>query len=463
MQHRLAIRAVADVAAALRRGPRIALALFCLSLIGAPTQAQAPPPTIEVPRLTPLTDFPGLDTTCQSPDVARRIADLRAKKEDVFRSLVKLDEFYRDIITQIKSMSKTQEPIDRYPPIVEKLVDDENLRQDYQNYSKALDDQIAYYLALPSCGEWNLDGSRRTRSPVTQEWPGPLVPPPPPPAPLPPCRSKDVDLDIAAIEDRISQLQRLEGELGKTYADDLTGGTGPFKELYDRYDVERADIRAVVSELRALNARLGLLKGLQACPKTPPRKAADQSHAKAPELLSPSAVPVGLNAAVLDEINFARTHPAEYALRLRDERVAHPPQNAAEAADIDSAITYVERQQPMAALTYSPPLDQTAAWLAADQGAIGGVSHVGSDGSTVGRRMQGVGVWAGAAAENIALGPPDAGVMVMVLIIDRGVPGYGHRTTLFDASLQIAGVGCNLHRRYGYICVIDFAGEVVVR
>ena len=461
MQHRLAIRAVVDRVTASRCGRPVALAAFCLVLMGGAAKAEAPPlPTIEVPRLTPLTDIPRLETTCQSPDVAQRIADLRAKKEEVFRTLVKLDEFYGDIITQIKSMSKTKESIDVYQPMMEKLVDDENLQQTYQAYSKVLDDQISYYMALPSCGEWNLDGGRRTSPPATPAWPGPLVPAPQPPAPLPPCRSKDVDLEIAATEDRIGQLQRLEGELGKTYADDLTGGTGPFKERYDRYDAERADIRAVVSELRALKARLGQLQGLPACPRT---QAVDKSHAMATGSPPPSGVPVGLDAAVLDEINFARSDPAEYASRLRDQRAAHPPKNAADAADIDSAIAYVERQQPVAALIFSAPLGQTAAWLAADQGVIGGVAHVGTDGSTVSQRMQGVGVWAGSTAENIALGPADAGTMVMALVIDRGVPGYGHRTTLFDPGLQIAGVGCDLHRLYGYICVIDFAGEVVAR
>jgi uncharacterized protein YkwD len=227
----------------------------------------------------------------------------------------------------------------------------------------------------------------------------------------------------------------------------MTGARERERRLDDEQSSIQAEIDTLTPQLAAADAALADCEGeecrLASTPSTAP--------------------PTGLNAAVLDEINFARAHPAEYALRLRDYRASHPAQSAADAADIDSAIAYVERQRPMAGLASSAPLTQAAAWLAADQGAIGGSAHVGTDGSTMTQRMHAAGVWAGAATENIALGPPDAGAMVLALVVDRGVRGYGHRTTIFDPSLQIAGVGCALHALYGYICVIDYAGEVVAR
>eukprot|EP00997_Jenningsia_sp_PLL12_P000988 NODE_11559_length_302_cov_14.881423_g10646_i0.p3 GENE.NODE_11559_length_302_cov_14.881423_g10646_i0~~NODE_11559_length_302_cov_14.881423_g10646_i0.p3 ORF type:complete len:55 (-),score=18.35 NODE_11559_length_302_cov_14.881423_g10646_i0:108-272(-) len=44
------------------------------------------------------------------------------------------------------------------------------------------------------------------------------------------------------------------------------------------------------------------------------------------------------------------------------------------------------------------------------------------------------------------------------LIVDDGVPDRGHRTTLFNKELRLAGISFGPHRTMRQVTVIDFAG-----
>jgi hypothetical protein len=184
----------------------------------------------------------------------------------------------------------------------------------------------------------------------------------------------------------------------------------------------------------------------------------------------------GLDASVLAEINYARTHPAQYAESLReyrgsggqdrqddgdDDRYA-PAGNGGYAA-IDEAIRFLQRQAPLPPLSGNDGLHRSASDYAEEQGQGGYTGHVGADGSSLSDRVHRNGVWSGYAAEAISYGEQSAAAVVRQLIIDDGVASRGHRKTLFDPGLKVAGVGCGPHRAYGYMCVIDFAGALVER
>jgi uncharacterized protein YkwD len=185
--------------------------------------------------------------------------------------------------------------------------------------------------------------------------------------------------------------------------------------------------------------------------------------------------PANFDRAVLDELNFARTDPVGYAETLREYRthfrgrVVYAPgdeigvQSNEGPAAVDEAIAFLDRQRPLAPLTDSPPLARAAGDHTADQGPLGLTGHGGSNGDGLGRRIQRHGVWSGMAAEDISYGAGAPADVVRQLIIDDGVPSRGHRANIFDPTLEIAGVGCGPHRIYRYMCVIDFAGAVVVR
>ena len=176
----------------------------------------------------------------------------------------------------------------------------------------------------------------------------------------------------------------------------------------------------------------------------------------------------GLGQAVLDEINFARTRPAEYAQDLRaqamDGRQGGGSTFAYEDPDaLYEAIDFLERQRPLPPLRRDSRLTAAALAHAAAQGPRGQVGHGGPGRSSLGQRLQRNGVWAGMSAENISYGYETPREVVRQLVVDSGVPGRGHRRNIFGAGFQAAGAACARHSVYGAMCVIDFAGGLVQR
>jgi hypothetical protein len=184
-------------------------------------------------------------------------------------------------------------------------------------------------------------------------------------------------------------------------------------------------------------------------------------------------VSASLEAEVLAEINRARTDPRWYGAQLRAYRayyhgdVVRAPgddvgvQTHEGLAALDEAIVDVERRQPLSPLVPNGRLRASAARLAQEEGPTGVVGHVGPDGLTPGQRMRDAGVWAGITEENISFGQATAAAVVRQLIIDDGVPDRGHRSSIFEPGLTVAGVSCGPHVRYGWMCVIDVAGALV--
>lgn len=163
-----------------------------------------------------------------------------------------------------------------------------------------------------------------------------------------------------------------------------------------------------------------------------------------------------LDDAVLDELNFARARPAEYARELRREI-----NRSDDPAAVEEAIDFLERQAALPPLGADRRIAAAARQHTQAQGARGDVGH-GAAGA-LGQRLRGQGVWAGLSAENISYGYDDPRDVVRQLIIDSGVPGRGHRRNIFGAGYQLAGVACGPHRAYGVMCVIDFAGALPPR
>jgi uncharacterized protein YkwD len=179
-----------------------------------------------------------------------------------------------------------------------------------------------------------------------------------------------------------------------------------------------------------------------------------------PAVVNPTiARAADLEEAVLDEVNYVRARPAEYARELR-----HAPDWAfeqEEAGAVEEAIDFLERQPPLAPLRGDPRLDAAARVHAQAQGARGDVGH-GAAGS-LGGRLRTAGIFAGLCAENISYGSDDARAIVRQLVIDSRVAGRGHRRNIFSSGYSAAGVACGAHRQWGSMCVIDFAGAIVQR
>lgn len=173
-----------------------------------------------------------------------------------------------------------------------------------------------------------------------------------------------------------------------------------------------------------------------------------------------------LEQGVLEEINFARTQPREYARELRryrqqfegrlvvDERGERMTREG--MRPVDEAIAFLERQQPLPALRQGTVLAIAAADHATDQGARGGSGHISSNGATPARRVaaRGGGRY---VSETISYGEDDPVSIVRSLIVDDGVPSRTHRIVLFMPHLRYAGIACGPHAAYDFLCVMDYS------
>lgn len=184
--------------------------------------------------------------------------------------------------------------------------------------------------------------------------------------------------------------------------------------------------------------------------------------------LRPPAWLSPLEAAVVAELNLARTDPAGYSELLREYRGRINGTLLQQAgrmtvrlqegrAAVDEAISFLSRQAPLPALESSKGLSLAARDLSLDQGRTGGAGHEGSDGSTPFLRMDRYGAWGGTAGENCSYGPDTAREIVIALVVDDGVPSRGHRANIYSRDFLKVGVSVGAHPVYGAVCVQDFA------
>lgn len=175
------------------------------------------------------------------------------------------------------------------------------------------------------------------------------------------------------------------------------------------------------------------------------------------------------NAEVLEELNFARTKPQEYAQILREYRkhfkgnIVYEPgkENALQTnegvAAVDEAIAFLERAEPVPPLFPSPILKEVAADHVKEQGPRGTYGHASADGSNPSDRLarRGGGHTIG---ETIAYGPiTSARDLVRQLIVDDGVPDRGHRDLIFQSNQRFAGTTCGYHKQLFVMCVTDYS------
>lgn len=165
--------------------------------------------------------------------------------------------------------------------------------------------------------------------------------------------------------------------------------------------------------------------------------------------------------AVMVELNRVRANPGGLAAELSRYARENGISRASTASSYDpyaveEAIDFLERQPSLKALEHDRRLANAASDHVAAQGRTGQIGH-GASGS-LGRRLQGHGVWAGMSGETISYGQHTPRDVIVQLVIDYGVMDRGHRNLIFGKGYSAAGVACGAHAEYGRMCVIDFAG-----
>lgn len=189
-------------------------------------------------------------------------------------------------------------------------------------------------------------------------------------------------------------------------------------------------------------------------------------------ITTPAYAATELERIILQELNVARTQPDAYVHYLQHYRslfkgktYIQPGTNLFIRTEegtsaVDEAISFLRRRSPLPPLRWANGLARSGAELVRVQSKNNETGH-GSGRMAMAQRIQRHGRWTIAIGEAITYGPyvADRGRDVVAqLIVDDGVPGRGHRSTIYDKDYHLAGVSCGPHPTFETACVIDFAG-----
>lgn len=175
-----------------------------------------------------------------------------------------------------------------------------------------------------------------------------------------------------------------------------------------------------------------------------------------------------LEREVVEELNIARSQPAEYADFLIEYSKLFVGRELREPGEItimtkegrsavNEAIRFLRNQKSLPYFTASKGMSKAAADMVRMQETTSQIGHIGRDGSKFSDRISRYGIWEGSCSENIDYGNNTARKIVMALIIDDGVSNRGHRVSIFNPGFKRVGVACGRHKTFRYMCVIEYA------
>ncbi|MBV4356765.1 CAP domain-containing protein [Pinibacter aurantiacus] len=159
---------------------------------------------------------------------------------------------------------------------------------------------------------------------------------------------------------------------------------------------------------------------------------------------------------VLYWVNEVRVHPREFY----DKHVASyvSANVSSHNANVRSLKNELYKASPVTPLIVVSTLNQTSKNHAIDLARHQQFSHNSSDGTSFSRRMAKAGINI-SCSENIFNGGESALDAVITLLIDEGVPGYGHRRNLLNKKARLIGVAFLPYNSSSFIMVQDFVTE----
>ncbi|OMJ83081.1 hypothetical protein SteCoe_16061 [Stentor coeruleus] len=174
---------------------------------------------------------------------------------------------------------------------------------------------------------------------------------------------------------------------------------------------------------------------------------------------------------VFDEMNEVRQNPQGYASKVeallscyegnvltRDGKRIMTKEGP---SAVQECVDFLNTCPSSPALTWSDALSSSAQIHVDDIGPKGITGHNGSDGSTMQSRIEQFCQWNITIGENIDFGKDTGEDIVVALLVDDGVSSRGHRTNIMKEEYRFAGVGFGEHSYYGFLCVIDYAGDIL--
>lgn len=199
---------------------------------------------------------------------------------------------------------------------------------------------------------------------------------------------------------------------------------------------------------------------------TEPKNTAGLNTAINANYLSP------LEKEIIYEINLFRSNPAKYAedyiaplAKSYQKKILKYPGDqpilTKEGVNaLYECVRVLKKATPKPILYPDRSLTKSAEDHKKDQSRTGKTGHVGSDNSSLKKRIEKYGNWKVRIAENIAYGNTSARQVIIFLLIDDDVKNRGHRDNMLNPDFKVIGVSCGSHPVYNTMCVMDFAGGV---
>ena len=162
---------------------------------------------------------------------------------------------------------------------------------------------------------------------------------------------------------------------------------------------------------------------------------------------------------VVDVLNRLRAAPAVFA--QRELKAWADSMGLSKSPAYHSLVLDLSQMKPLSALSSVQALQVMARSHALDMGKTGKVGHTGSGGGTFAKRAKPLLDAFQMLQENCQYGYYDPLSVICDLLIDEGVPGYGHRKSLLNPQLRYVGVSFENHKKYKINCVIELAGDSI--
>jgi uncharacterized protein YkwD len=184
--------------------------------------------------------------------------------------------------------------------------------------------------------------------------------------------------------------------------------------------------------------------------------------------VNPSTYLTPIELDIVQELNFVRTKPGEYATLLEGYRrfykgkaFSAPGQKKLTTKEgvkaLDEAILTLKMTRPLEALTPSQALSKASRDHVDNAGPRGIMGHVGSDKSNPNDRAARYGK--GVVSENCCYGRSSAREVVVRLLIDDGTADRGYRKNILNPAYKLVGTAFGLHKSQQTMCSQVFAAE----
>ncbi len=150
---------------------------------------------------------------------------------------------------------------------------------------------------------------------------------------------------------------------------------------------------------------------------------------------------------VIKLINLARMYPKQFAknyVAKYDEKKTGYAYDASYTKDKNSLISELNAMKPLKPLVFDSEMYELAKCWCVESGKSGAIGH--------NRKT----CKSGYNGECCSYGFDGALDIVMQLMIDNGVPGYGHRKIILTSYYTKIGIKNGSHKKYTYHSVIDF-------